>query len=280
MLIINTVSDLLIKITKLKNNQKSIGFVPTMGALHLGHGSLMERSVQENDISIVSIFVNPKQFNNPSDLEKYPRTIENDIAFLKNSGVDIVFIPTVADIYAEDFIAPKVELGQLELLMEGKMRPGHFDGVVQVLVRLFALVQPTNAYFGLKDFQQVAVVKKLVDVLRLPITIVPCPIYREKSGLAFSSRNQRLTREQKKQAVFIYQSLLKAKELSDQKSPEEIMQIMQEIYETSALDLEYFEIVNPSTLNTLTTNWIKNSVACVVAYVGDVRLIDNMALID
>lgn len=249
-----------------------------MGALHLGHGSLMERSAQENDVSIVSIFVNPKQFNNPSDLEKYPRTIESDIDFLKNVGVDIVFIPTVADIYSEDFVAPKVALGQLELLMEGKMRPGHFDGVVQVLTRLFALVQPTNAYFGLKDFQQVAVVKKLVAELQLPINIVACPIYREKSGLAFSSRNQRLSEDDKKKAVFIYQSLLKAKELSAQKSPEEIMRIMQEIYAQSDLKLEYFEIVNPLTLNTLTTNWVKNSVACVVAYIGDVRLIDNMEI--
>lgn len=278
MLIISTVSDLLIKITELKNSQKSIGFVPTMGALHLGHGSLMEQSISENDISIVSIFVNPRQFNNPTDLEKYPRTIESDIDFLKNVGVDIVFIPTVADIYAEDFVAPKVALGQLELLMEGKMRPGHFDGVVQVLTRLFALVQPTNAYFGLKDFQQVAVVKKLVAELQLPINIVACPIYREKSGLAFSSRNQRLSEDDKKKAVFIYQSLLKSKEFSNQKTPQEIMKMMQELYAQSELELEYFEIVNPLTLNTLTDDWVKNSVACVVAYIGGVRLIDNMAL--
>ncbi|HRO76112.1 MAG TPA: pantoate--beta-alanine ligase [Crocinitomicaceae bacterium] len=278
MLIISTVSDLLIKITELKNSQKSIGFVPTMGALHLGHGSLMEQSISENDISIVSIFVNPRQFNNPTDLEKYPRTIESDIDFLKNVGVDIVFIPTVADIYSEDFVAPKVALGQLELLMEGKMRPGHFDGVVQVLTRLFALVQPTNAYFGLKDFQQVAVVKKLVAELQLPINIVACPIYREKSGLAFSSRNQRLSEDDKKKAVFIYQSLLKSKEFSNQKTPQEIMKMMQELYAQSELELEYFEIVNPLTLNTLTDDWVKNSVACVVAYIGGVRLIDNMAL--
>ncbi len=278
LLIINTVRDLIAKIEELKGFGKKIGFTPTMGALHLGHASLMKRSMDENNISIVSVFVNPKQFNSSSDLEKYPRTIEKDIAFLDKVGVDLVFIPSVDDLYSADFTAPNVDLGRLELLMEGKMRPGHFDGVVHVLTRLFQLIQPDNAYFGLKDFQQVAVVKKMVDILSSPVTIVECPIYRELDGLAYSSRNQRLTAEQKVEALFIYQSLLNAKELAKNNTPSQVIAIIKDEYEHSSLALEYFEIVHPLTLESLSDEWTEDAVACVVAHVGDVRLIDNMKL--
>lgn len=200
LLIINSVADLRQKVEELKDTGKTIGFTPTMGALHFGHASLMEKSLQENDVSIVSIFVNPRQFNNADDLDKYPRTIENDLQLLEQLNIDIVFTPSVDDLYDADFIAPKVDLGRLESLMEGKMRPGHFDGVVQVLTRLFQLTQPDKAYFGLKDFQQVAVVKKMVDLLKIPVQIIDCPTFREPSGLAFSSRNQRLSEEERETA--------------------------------------------------------------------------------
>lgn len=277
-LIINRVCDLIAKIAELKGFDKRIGFTPTMGALHLGHASLMKRSMDENQISIVSIFVNPKQFNSSNDLEKYPRTIEKDIEFLDKIGVDLVFIPTVDDLYSADFNAPNVELGRLEILMEGKMRPGHFDGVIQVLTRLFQLVQPDNAYFGLKDFQQVAVVKKMVNLLSLSVNIVDCPIYRELEGLAYSSRNERLSSEQKVEALFIYESLLKAKELAKTMSPTQLIEVMKNDYAQSSLELEYFEIVHPLTLESLTDEWEDDAVACVVAHVGEVRLIDNMKL--
>lgn len=279
MLIINSISDLSTALAELKNSAKSVGFVPTMGALHKGHVSLMEKSLAENEITVVSIFVNPRQFNNPDDLIKYPRTIDADIQILQQTNVDIVFVPSsIEDVYPENFRVPKVNLGRLEELMEGSMRPGHFDGVVQVLYRFFDLIKPTRAYFGLKDFQQVAVVRKMIKELCLPIEIVPCSIYREETGLAYSSRNQRLTSEQKTEALFIYRSLIQAKELANSNTPKEIMDKMSELYSKSSLSLEYFEIVHPDTLETLSDSWVKGAVACVVAHVGEVRLIDNMEI--
>jgi pantoate--beta-alanine ligase len=278
MLKINTVNDLSTLIDTYRKTQKTIGFVPTMGALHDGHASLMKQSLQENDITIVSIFVNPRQFNNVDDLNKYPRTIDTDLLFLEKIGVDVVFVPNSDEVYAPEYIAPKIDLGRLELLMEGKMRPGHFDGVVQVLTRFFQIVKPTNAYFGLKDFQQVAVVRKMVELLHFQTNIISCPIYRESSGLAYSSRNERLSTAQKEEALFIYQSLLKAKEYAINHTPEEIVALMEQEYKQSTLQLEYFEIVRPDTLEPLDNSWTSGAVACVVAFVGDVRLIDNMTL--
>lgn len=265
-----------LQLQELKNLRRKIGFVPTMGALHLGHASLIKRSKEENDITIVSVFVNPKQFNNPDDLENYPRSIEKDVQLAERFGADMVFIPSAEEVYPKDYSPITISLGNLDKIMEGKMRPGHFNGVIQVLNRFFTLIQPTNAYFGLKDFQQVAVVRKLVEELNLPINIVACPIYREMNGLAFSSRNQRLTDKQKAEALFIYHSLVKAKNLAKTKSPLEVMEEIRKDYESSDLKLEYFEIVHPLTLETLTNKWIDDAVGCVVAYVGDVRLIDNM----
>lgn len=278
MLIINSVAELAQEIESLKVRDKTIGFVPTMGALHDGHGSLVQQSIRENNITVVSIFVNPRQFNNLEDLKKYPRTEEKDIQFLEKTGVDIVFIPSVEEMYSVDFVPSKIDLGRLENLMEGKMRPGHFDGVIQVLTRLFQLVQPHRAYFGLKDFQQVAVVNRMVKLQNSSIEIVSCPIYREPSGLAYSSRNLRLSENEKGNAVFIYRSLIKAKELAKTLSPSEIVTVMQNDYANSDLELEYFEIVHPETLESLSEQWTKNAVACVVAHLGGVRLIDNMVL--
>lgn len=278
MLIINGVAELAQQIESLKVRDKTIGFVPTMGALHDGHGSLVQQSIRENNITVVSIFVNPRQFNNLEDLKKYPRTEEKDIQFLEKTGVDIVFIPSVEEMYSVDFVPSKIDLGRLENLMEGKMRPGHFDGVIQVLTRLFQLVQPHRAYFGLKDFQQVAVVNRMVKLQNSSIEIVSCPIYREPSGLAYSSRNLRLSENEKGNAVFIYRSLIKAKELAKTLSPSEIVTVMQNDYANSDLELEYFEIVHPETLESLSEQWTENAVACVVAHLGGVRLIDNMVL--
>lgn len=278
MLIINSVAELAQEIESLKVRDKTIGFVPTMGALHDGHGSLVQQSIRENNITVVSIFVNPRQFNNLEDLKKYPRTEEKDIQFLEKTGVDIVFIPSVEEMYSVDFVPSKIDLGRLENLMEGKMRPGHFDGVIQVLTRLFQLVQPHRAYFGLKDFQQVAVVNRMVKLQNSSIEIVSCPIYREPSGLAYSSRNLRLSENEKGNAVFIYRSLIKAKELAKTLSPSEIVTVMQNDYANSDLELEYFEIVHPETLESLSEQWTENAVACVVAHLGGVRLIDNMVL--
>lgn len=278
MLVFSSVSGILKEISRLRSSNKSIGFVPTMGALHLGHASLIKQSVDENEITIVSVFVNPRQFNNPDDLLKYPRTESQDIALAEHYGASIVFLPEIEEVYSSDFIPPKISLGNLEHLMEGKMRPGHFDGVVQVLSRLFTIVQPNNAYFGLKDFQQVAVVRRLVEALNLPINIVACPIYREITGLAYSSRNQRLSDDQKEEALFIYRSLIKAKKMAQNHTPIEVMNEMIKDYQSSSLELEYFEIVHPKTLETLSDEWVDEAVACVVAYVGEVRLIDNMQI--
>ena len=275
---ISKISDVIEKLSFFRNQGQSIGFVPTMGALHDGHASLIKKSVAENDYTIVSVFVNPKQFNNPEDLIKYPRHPEKDAEFLASLGVDIAFFPLEEEIYDASYQPVAVDLGRLGEVMEGKMRPGHFDGVVQVLSRLFKIIQPQKAYFGLKDFQQVAVVKKMVQQLNLPVEIVPCPIFREISGLAFSSRNQRLSEKQRKEAVFISRSLQHAKELAKSNSPQKVVELMQKEYAESTLELEYFEIVDPITLESLNENWVPNAVACVVAYCGDVRLIDNMTL--
>jgi pantoate--beta-alanine ligase len=278
MLKINTVNGLSNLVDIYRKTQKTIGFVPTMGALHDGHASLMKQSLQENDITIVSVFVNPKQFNNADDLNKYPRTIDADLLFLKKTGVDVVFVPNSDEVYSPEYIAPKIDLGRLELLMEGKMRPGHFDGVVQVLARFFQIIKPTNAYFGLKDFQQVAVVRKMVELLSFQTTIVSCPIYRELNGLAYSSRNERLSMAQKEEALFIHQSLLKAKEYAINNTPKEVVALIEQSYKKSTLELEYFEVVHPITLESLNNTWVQGAVGCIVAFVGDVRLIDNMLL--
>jgi pantoate--beta-alanine ligase len=276
--IINTVEGLNQALNSVRKEGKSIGFVPTMGALHHGHMDLVSRASAECDVVVVSVFVNPSQFNNLSDLDLYPRTPEADAELLKKFGCDVAFFPSVTEIYPENWVSPRVDLGGLDQLMEGKFRPGHFQGVVQVVSRLFELVQPQKAFFGLKDFQQVAVIKKMVEVLDLPIQIVPCETSRTEKGLAMSSRNSRLTETQKKEALIIYRTLSRAKTEAKNFTPEEVVARAKEYFETGTLKLEYLTIADPNTLEDLTTDWVPGATMCIACFCGEVRLIDNMAL--
>jgi len=262
--------------------QIEIGFVPTMGALHKGHISLIELAKRENDVVICSIFVNPTQFNNASDLTNYPRTIESDIVLLEKAGCDAVFIPAVTEIYPDypketNFV--NVPLAPLNKVMEGVFRTGHFEGVVNVVYRLFDLVKPNKAYFGLKDFQQVAIIKHMVNYLNLPVQIVSCPTLRTEEGLAQSSRNARLSDSQKEEALIIYKTLEYGKKLAQESLPSEVHEKMLSYFKQGILKLEYIEIVNPVTLESLTDKWVSGAVCCVAAYCGEVRLIDNMQFI-
>ncbi len=255
----------------------SIGFVPTMGALHKGHLSLVERAVNENDTVVVSIFVNPNQFNDKADLERYPRNLEADRSVLETVGCDIVFAPSVEDIYP----VPDTRLfdfGGLDTTMEGKFRPGHFNGVAQVVSRLFYIVEPEKAYFGLKDFQQIAVIKHIVSKLQIPVEIVPCPIVREQNGLAMSSRNELLSTEERNNAAIIYETLTIAGNLSGQLTVPELGRWMKgEINKSPYLDVEYIEIVDQNTLQPVASwNQKGEKIVCVAARCGNVRLIDNL----
>ena len=265
---------------KIKENGQKIGFAPTMGALHEGHLSLYEKARKENDIMISSIFVNPTQFNNPEDLEKYPRTIEKDIELLQQTqNVDAVYIPQIEDIYSNGLERKNYDFEGLENEMEGKFRPGHFDGVGTVVEELFRQVQPNNAYFGEKDFQQLMIIKKLVEKLSLPINIIGIPIYREKNGLAMSSRNMRLTPEQRESAKIIFETLVKVKGLFHQQTLDEIHQFVENTFKNSDFELEYFIIANENTLREISE--IKSNEtyrAFIVVVIDGVRLIDNIQL--
>ena len=267
-------------ILKIKENGQKIGFAPTMGALHEGHLSLYEKARKENDIVISSIFVNPTQFNNPEDLEKYPRTIEKDIELLQQTqNVDAVYIPQIEDIYSDGLERKKYDFEGLENEMEGKFRPGHFDGVGTVVEKIFRQVQPNNAYFGEKDFQQLMIIKKLVEKLSLPINIIGMPIYREKNGLAMSSRNMRLTTEQRETAKIIFETLVKVKDLFHQQTLDEIHQFVENTFNNSDFELEYFIIANEKTLREISE--IKSNEtyrAFIVVVINGVRLIDNIQL--
>jgi len=256
-----------------------VGFVPTMGALHEGHLNLVRQAVEENAVVVVSIFVNPNQFNDPKDLERYPRTLEADLEKLKTTGCQLVFAPSVDEVYPEPDTR-KFNFGKLEEVMEGKFRPGHFNGVAQVVSRLFDMVKPDKAYFGLKDFQQLAVIKRMVKQLNLPVEIVPCAIVREDNELAMSSRNELLTAEQRKNATVISKTLFRASELKTQKSVEELAEwVTNEINNNPFLDVEYVEIVDDEELQPV-KNWdeSKTKLICVAVFCGKIRLIDNIVL--
>lgn len=272
------ISDLQTFLTNQKLAGQTIGFVPTMGALHEGHGSLVKRAKTENDLVVVSIFVNPTQFNNASDLKHYPRSIEADTVLLEKLNCDVVFIPDVDEIYDASFELPHIDLGHIDKVMEGEHRPGHFQGVVQVVYRLFQLVQPDKAYFGLKDFQQVAVIRFMTNYFQLPVEIIAVPTLRHEDGLAMSSRNLRLTPTQRQEALAISQTLLHAKELAATQTPDQTKQEAVSFFKQFNLELEYFEIVDPVSLQELHESWVPNAVACIVAYCGEIRLIDNMEL--
>lgn len=278
MKIINVISELEKELANQRRENKSVGFVPTMGALHSGHLSLVKQCLKDNDICIVSIFVNPTQFNNSDDLEKYPRTLEKDTELLKSISDDIiVFAPSVKEIYPEPDTR-QFDFGRLDKVMEGKFRHGHFNGVAQVVSRLFDIVKPGKAYFGEKDFQQLAIVKALVKQLNLDIQIVPMPIVREDSGLALSSRNQRLTDQQKNTAVNISKILFKSRDEKHKYSVDETLNnVIMAINSFEELEVEYFEIVDGNTLQPI-RDWNQSEyiVGCITVFCGDVRLIDNI----
>lgn len=272
-----TVGELQDALSSLRQQGKTIGFVPTMGALHEGHLSLVKQCIADNDICVVSVFVNPTQFNNKEDLEKYPRNIERDSRFLEQAGVDFLFAPTVDQVYPEPDTR-QFDFGQIDNVMEGVHRPGHFNGVAQVVSRLFDIVKPQRAYFGEKDFQQLAIIRAMVKQLGLPVQIMPMPILREASGLALSSRNERLTPVQKEEAVNISKTLFESRAWMNTCSVEEtIDRVVKQINAFEELEVEYYEIVDGYTLQSI-TDWEQASyiVGCIAVYCGDVRLIDNI----
>lgn len=302
----------------LKNGARTIGFVPTMGALHQGHISLLEGAKKENDVSVASIFVNPLQFNDKKDLEKYPRTLKEDLEKLRKAGCDIVFVPTVEEMYPSYTnltpnpsplgegslssptrmqVSPEgttagwersssegsFDLGTLDTVMEGIHRPGHFQGVCVVVKKLFDIIEPDKAYFGEKDFQQVAVIKHMVNTLKLPVKVIPCPTLRETDGLAMSSRNALLNTDERKSAPLIYKTMMDAKRLAAEKnySLQEVQQFVREKIEGSPfLKLEYFEVVASGSLLPV-TEWKaaghEKLRACIAVKAGSVRLIDNIS---
>ena len=258
---------------------KKIGFAPTMGALHEGHLSLYKAAKKENDEVISSIFVNPTQFNNPDDFQKYPKTLEKDLELLEKAGVDAVYVPNVEEMYPDGLNSKKYDFDGLENEMEGKYRPGHFDGVGTIVEELFRQVQPHNAYFGEKDYQQLAIIKKMVEKTKLPVKIHGVPTLREEDGLAMSSRNVRLTETQRKEATIIYETLTKVKEWFKVISLEEIKQRVTDIFRNSNFELEYFVIADKDTLKEANAiDEDKEYRAFIVAYADTVRLIDNMHL--
>ena len=264
-----------------KEMGKKVGFAPTMGALHPGHISLYEKARKENDLVISSVYVNPTQFNNANDLKKYPRDTKQDIVMLEKSGfVDAVYIPRDEDLYPDGLESKSYDFDGIEKEMEGAFRPGHFDGVGTVVEELFNQVKPDNAYFGEKDYQQLAIIKKLVEKKRLPVQIHGVPTYREESGLAMSSRNERLTSEQRKAAKIIHETLLKVNDWFRIITIPEINERVKEIFEKEpGMVMEYFKIADEETLKE-TDFFYKDRKfrAFIVVFVGDVRLIDNMHL--
>ena len=267
-------------IQKKKSEGDSIGLVPTMGALHEGHLSLVSNALKESDQVVVSIFVNPTQFNNPDDLEKYPRNLEKDLELLEALGDIWVFTPTASELYGEEIFSENFDFEGLESVMEGKFRNGHFDGVGTVVKHLFEIVTPNKAFFGEKDFQQLQIVRKLTEKTGLPVEIIGCPILREESGLARSSRNERLSDQNRKKAAFIYETLKEAKELFGTESATYITEWVEDRFKKHPyLELEYFEIADSKTLKKITDKEKGNQYrAFIAAYADDIRLIDNIAL--
>lgn len=274
--IIRTVAELRTKLNEARE-KGSIGLVPTMGALHEGHLSLIQRARKENDTVVVSVFVNPTQFNNPTDLVTYPRTEEADVALLEKAGVDYAFIPTVEEIYPEPDTRV-FELGPVAEVMEGAMRPGHFNGVAQIVSKLFDFTRPTRAYFGEKDFQQIAVIRRMVELEGFDLEIVDCPIKREADGLAMSSRNVRLTPEQRAIAPAIHRTLESSVCWAKAHTVEQTKRyVIDELNSMPQMQVEYYEIVDALTMQPI-SDWdqTKQAVGCVTVFCGDVRLIDNI----
>lgn len=277
MKLIQTISELRDELEAVRKQGKSIGLVPTMGALHEGHASLVKRAVKENDVVVVSDFVNPTQFNDKNDLLKYPRTLEADCTLLEKHGAAFVFAPSVEEIYPEPDTR-QFSYAPLDTVMEGKYRPGHFNGVCQIVSKLFLIVEPDRAYFGEKDFQQLAIIREMVRKYPFNIEIVGCPIVREADGLALSSRNARLSAEQRVQALQISKTLFSSLDFAKENNLEATKQYVESrIAESEGLRLEYFEIVDGNTLQTV-SGWEDSNyiVGCITVFCGDVRLIDNI----
>ncbi len=279
--IISTIPELQKELNSCRIKNKGIGLVPTMGALHKGHIELVTRCAAENDICVVSIFVNPTQFNDKNDLLKYPRTLEADCKLLKEAGCDYIFAPSVEEMYPETDTR-QFEFGTLDKVMEGFFRPGHFNGVAQIVSKLFDVVKPDKAYFGEKDFQQLAIIRdmtrKMTDKMDRPIEIIPCPIVREVDGLAMSSRNTRLDNKQRQEAVKISETLFESRRLKTQMSVEELKQwVIESINKSPELKIEYFDIVDGNSLQSI-SSWKDSDyiVGCVAVFCGEVRLIDNI----
>ncbi len=266
----------------LSPSANQIGLVPTMGALHFGHLSLIEESKKHDHFTVASIFVNPTQFDKKEDLEKYPRTLDRDLDLLKEQGCDAVFTPSIEDIYRQDVASQKFDFDGLEHEMEGKFRAGHFDGVGTIVKALFEIVSPTRAYFGEKDFQQLQVIRKMVEKHQLPVKVIGCPIFREPHGLAMSSRNERLSKDQRQQASIIFQVLNTVKEKVSSIAINEINTWVQEQFENHPLfDLEYFTLADEHTLHTASQiEPGKSYRAFIAVYAGSIRLIDNLSLQD
>ncbi|WP_299676705.1 pantoate--beta-alanine ligase [uncultured Tenacibaculum sp.] len=278
MKIFKSKSDLKSYISQKKQEGNSIGFVPTMGALHKGHLSLVKRAIQKNDITIVSIFVNPTQFDKKEDLDNYPKTFEKDAELLESVNCDAVFVPAVSEIYGDNVNSEPFDFDGLEHQMEGKFRDGHFDGVGTIVKALFEIVEPNVAYFGKKDFQQLQIIKKMVEKLNLPIKIKGMPIFREKDGLAMSSRNTRLTPEHREAAPFIHKTLKKARKKIGTKNVTEITKWLENQFKKHPLlELEYFIIAEEKTLQTAENfDATKRYRAFIAVFAGEIRLIDNV----
>ena len=277
MLVVDTIAQLRSYLAVSRSKGKSIGLVPTMGALHEGHASLVERSIKENEVTIVSVFVNPTQFNDKGDLERYPRTLETDCQLLEKLGADCVFAPTVEEVYPEPDTR-QFDFTPLDKVMEGIYRPGHFNGVAQIVSKLFIYVEPDRAYFGEKDFQQLAIIREMVRQMNFDLEIVGCPIVREQDGLALSSRNALLTLEQRHTALAISKSLFTSVDYAKSHSLTETKQMVDNsIAATDGLELEYYEVVDGNTLQPV-SSWDDADyiVGCITVYCGKVRLIDNI----
>ena len=277
MKVIHTIKDLQAELSVLKAQDKMVGLVPTMGALHAGHASLVKRSVNENEVTVVSVFVNPTQFNDKNDLVKYPRTLDADCKLLEACGATYAFAPSVEEMYPEPDTR-QFSYAPLDTVMEGAFRPGHFNGVCQIVSKLFEAVKPHRAYFGEKDFQQLAIIREMVRQMQFDLEIVGCPIVREEDGLALSSRNARLSAEERENALKISQTLFKSRTFAATHTVGETLKFVEDaIAAVPGLRLEYFEIVDGNTLQKV-DNWNQTSyvVGCITVFCGDVRLIDNI----
>lgn len=294
MLIFNSIQELQNHLNSIRNPKKTIGFVPTMGALHMGHISLVDKAKADCDVVVCSIFVNPTQFNDLTDLDKYPRTLEADCQLLEKAKCDIVFAPEVKEMYSEAELEHKrqkiedkswalgktVDFGNLEKVMEGAHRPGHFNGVAQVVSKLFRIVEPDKAYFGQKDFQQLAIIRSMTKQLEMPIEIIACDIMREPNGLAMSSRNERLTIQERELAAVISKALFSIKEHYKSKSIQELKALAEEQIRTvPSITMEYIEISDSDSLQPISDfKQSKSAVVCIAVKLGAVRLIDNVVL--